>query len=81
MCAIDPLTGDINNHFIQLHEEGNIAGYHPVLVMDVWEHAYMVDHKAGGRADYIKAFFSNVNGSVVERRYIDALQKTTSKRH
>jgi Fe-Mn family superoxide dismutase len=81
VCAIDPLTGDINNHFIQLHEEGNIAGYHPVLVMDVWEHAYMVDHKAGGRADYIKAFFSNVNWSVVERRYTDALQKTTSKRH
>lgn len=81
VCAIDPLTGDINNHFIQLHEEGNVAGFNPLLVMDVWEHAYMVDHKAGGRADYIGAFFSNVNWSVVEGRLKDAQNKAASKRH
>jgi len=81
VCAMDPMTGDLNNHFIQLHEEGNVAGYHPVVVMDVWEHAYMVDHKAGGRPDYIGAFFSNVDWSVVENRLKDAMQKTASKRH
>ena len=81
VTTVDPMTGDMNNHFIQLHEEGNVASYHPVLVMDVWEHAYMVDHKAGGRPDYIEAFFSNVNWDVVENRFKDALQKTASKRH
>ena len=81
VCAMDPLTGDINNHFIQLHEEGNIPGYHPVLVMDVWEHAYMVDHKAGGRPDYINHFYSNINWNVVEARFKDAVAKHTSKRH
>ena len=40
--------------------------------MDVWEHAYMVDFGAGGRAAYIKAFFSNVNWPVVERRFTEA---------
>ena len=81
VCAMDPLTGDINNHFIQLHEEGNIPGYSPLLVMDVWEHAYMVDHKAGGRADYIGAFTSNINWAVVEQRFKDAHSKSASKRH
>lgn len=80
ICALDPLTGDLNNHFIQLHEEGNVPGYHPVLVMDVWEHAYMVDHKASGRGDYISAFFDNVNWDVVEGRFNDGGEKATSKR-
>lgn len=69
ICAMDPMTGDINNHFIQLHEEGNVPSYQPLLVMDVWEHAYMVDHKASGRPDYINAFWNNVNWEVVNCRY------------
>lgn len=69
ICAMDPVTGDINNHFIQLHEEGNVPGFQPLLVMDVWEHAYMVDHKASGRPDYINAFWGNVNWDIVNGRY------------
>lgn len=72
---LDPATGILNNHFVQLHEEGNIAGFVPILVMDVWEHAYMVDYGAGGRAQYIKAFFSNVNWPVVEKRFVEATEK------
>lgn len=72
ICAMDPVTGDINNHFIQLHEEGNIAAFHPIVVMDVWEHAYMVDHKAGGRAAYIEKFMSNINWRVVAQRFAAA---------
>lgn len=80
ICYMDPQTGDLNNHFVQLHEEGNIAGFNPILVMDVWEHAYMVDHKAGGRPDYINAFLSNVNWDVVEKRFSESSQKETAKR-
>ena len=48
--------------------------------MDVWEHAYMVDHKAGGRPDYINAFLSNVNWDVVEKRLADAKAQGSAKR-
>ena len=68
---LDPASGALNNHFVQLHEEGNVAGFMPVLVMDVWEHAYMVDFGAGGRGQYIKAFFGNVNWDIVEKRFAD----------
>ena len=70
---LDPATGALSNHFIQLHEQGNVAGFIPILVMDVWEHAYMVDYGAGGRSQYITAFFSNVNWAVVEKRCAEAL--------
>jgi Fe-Mn family superoxide dismutase len=70
---LDPATGMLTNHFIQVHEEGHPAGFVPVLVMDVWEHAYMVDWGAGGRADYMKAFYENVNWSVAAKRYATAV--------
>ncbi|MFA5075446.1 MAG: superoxide dismutase [Candidatus Babeliales bacterium] len=76
----DPTTKDLINCFISEHQIGNIAGFMPILVMDVWEHAYMVDHKAGGRGDYINAFLNNVDWSVVEKRYKDLIDSKITKR-
>ncbi len=64
----DPWTGRISNHWITLHEEGNIGGFNPILVMDVWEHAFLLDYKPAERPKYIEAFFANVDWSAVESR-------------
>ncbi len=68
ICYLDPASGTVSNHWISLHEQGNIAGFVPLLVMDVWEHAYLLDYKPSERSDYIEAFFSNVNWKMVEER-------------
>ena len=47
---------------------GNVAGFNPVLVMDVWEHAFLLDYKPAERPKYIEAFFANVDWNVVEGR-------------
>ncbi|HQR39970.1 MAG TPA: Fe-Mn family superoxide dismutase [Blastocatellia bacterium] len=60
VLAQDPLSGKLSNHWITLHEEGNVVGFQPILVMDVWEHAYTVDYKPTERAKYIDAFCSNI---------------------
>jgi Fe-Mn family superoxide dismutase len=65
----DPGTGHLFNWWVGDHELGHPAGFTPILVMDVWEHAYMVDHGAGGRKDYIEAFMENVNWDAVEQRF------------
>jgi len=39
ICYENPANGRLSNHWITLHESGNIAGFRPILVMDVWEHA------------------------------------------
>jgi superoxide dismutase, Fe-Mn family len=68
ICNQNPANGRISNHWITLHETGNVAGFNPVLVMDVWEHAYLLDYKPAERPKYIEAFFSNIDWSMVEQR-------------
>jgi len=54
---------------VDLAAPGRAArGFKPLLVMDVWEHAFMRDYKATERAQYIEAFFRNVDWQGVERR-------------
>ena len=64
----DPRTKAVSNHWVGDHEVGHIAGFTPVLIMDVWEHAYTVDFKATERAKYIDAFMGNVQWDVVNNR-------------
>jgi superoxide dismutase, Fe-Mn family len=64
----DPLTDRLTNHWVSLHQDGIPARCTPLLVMDVWEHAFMRDYKATERAKYVEAFFKNIDWSVVENR-------------
>ncbi len=68
ICYENPANGQLSNHWISLHETGNVAGFNPVLVMDVWEHAFILDYKPADRPKYIEAFFSNIDWGAVERR-------------
>ncbi len=76
ICNQNPANGRLSNHWITLHETGNVAGFDPVLVMDVWEHAYLLDYKPAERPKYIEAFFSNIDWATVEKR----LQKNAGVR-
>ena len=68
ICYQDPNSGLLSNHWITLHEVGNVAGFTPVLVMDVWEHAFLLDYKPADRPKYIEAFFSNIDWNAVDKR-------------
>ena len=61
-------AGRLSNHWVTLHEIGNVAGFTPVLVMDVWEHAFIFDYKPADRPKYIEAFFANVDWRTVDAR-------------
>jgi Fe-Mn family superoxide dismutase len=68
IAYLNPAQGRISNHWIELHENGNVAGFIPLLVMDVWEHAYLLDYKPADRPKYIEAFLANVDWDSVEKR-------------
>lgn len=81
ICYMDPITGDVNNHFIDLHNDGHMPGYHVLLSMDVWEHAFLLDYLPSERGKYIDAFLANTNWEVVEERTQNANSKKASIRY
>ena len=63
----DKLTGGLINFWINEHDGGHPAGCTPLLILDVFEHAFMIDYGLK-RADYIEAFFKNIDWKAAEGR-------------
>ncbi len=63
----DSITGGLMNVWINEHETGHLAGCRPLLILDVFEHAFMIDYGLK-RADYIEGFFQNLRWEAVESR-------------
>lgn len=66
---LDPVKGRLLNVWINEHDVGHLAGGTPILIMDVFEHAYMPQFGLD-KAKYIEVFFENIRWEEVERRYI-----------
>lgn len=65
---LDPQQGRLVNIWINEHDVGHLAGGEPILIMDVFEHAYMPQFGLD-RGKYIEAFFNNIEWKTVASRY------------
>ncbi len=65
----NPETAAFHMSFVGEQHQGHFATLPIVLALDVWEHAYLLDFGAQGKAGYVDAFFKNLNWSVVEERF------------
>jgi Fe-Mn family superoxide dismutase len=63
----DATDDSLINFWINEHDEGHPAGGVPILVMDVFEHSYMLDYGLK-RAEYIDAFFKSIDWKAAETR-------------
>ena len=63
----DIASGRLMDCWINEHDVGHPAGCAPILILDVFEHAFMIDYGLR-RADYINAFFKNIDWKAVEER-------------
>lgn len=63
----DTSSGRLMNFWINEHDVSHPAGCAPILIMDVFEHAFMLDYGLK-RADYVEAFFKNADWSAAEGR-------------
>jgi superoxide dismutase, Fe-Mn family len=67
MLVCDMEKHMVYNVWVNEHDAGHLAGAVPLLVMDVFEHAYITDYGIK-RADYITTFMNAIDWSVVEKR-------------
>jgi len=63
----DTVSDRFINFWINEHDVSHPAGCNLLLIMDVFEHAFMIDYGLK-RADYIEAFFKNIDWNAVEAR-------------
>ena len=63
----DNVSGKLMNQWINEHDTGHPAGCTPILVLDIFEHAFMIDYGLK-RADYIESFFNSINWGAAEAR-------------
>ena len=56
------------NTWVGDHNVNVLAGCEPIVVMDVWEHAFLKDYKPSEKGKYIESFLANLDWSVCEAR-------------
>lgn len=73
IMAYDPKIKRLFNVWINEHDVGHLAGAVPLLVMDMFEHAYITDYGID-RASYIKAFIDAIDWDVVQKRFKEVVK-------
>lgn len=64
----NPETKSFCNAWVNEHDVGLCIGLTPLLIMDVFEHAYITDYGIK-RADYITAFINSIDWQRVQERF------------
>lgn len=67
VLAYDQRSRSLHNFMSDAHDVGAIWTAYPILILDVYEHAYFIDY-ANKKADYIDHFMMNINWDIVNKR-------------
>jgi Fe-Mn family superoxide dismutase len=65
-------SSKLHNFWVDLHHLNMPADSQIVFVLDVWEHAFMLDFTPAQKSDYVKTVLENIDWPVVEQRYAAA---------
>ena len=68
ILAYDFNEGKLHNYLVDWHNQGGIWGTAPILVLDVYEHAYFIDY-GSDRKSYIEDFFANLNWKAIDKKF------------
>lgn len=68
VLAYDTKDGKLHNYVCDMHNQGGVWGALPIIVLDVYEHAYFIDY-GSDRKSYIEAFLKNLNWAKAEELF------------
>lgn len=72
ILAWDDKTQQLTHSWVDEQHLGQLTGVTPVLMLDMWEHSYLMDYTPGEKKNYIEAFFANLNWETIEQNFIEA---------
>lgn len=71
----DPKSESLVNAWIDEQHLGQLSGCSPILALDMWEHSFVFDYQPSGKKQYIEDFFANLNWSVIEENFKNAIMR------
>lgn len=74
MLGYDKKTDCLIQYWVDEQHLNHLTGVEPILALDMWEHSYVYDYQPSGKKQYIDDFFENLNWTVVENNYNNALK-------
>ena len=66
-------NGRLLHAWVDEQHIGQLMGIEPVLMLDMWEHAFVYDYPTSEKKKYIEAFFNNLNWEVIEQNFYKSL--------
>lgn len=78
MCFYDKTSKKLINTWIESHDKGTPIFDQIILIMDVWEHAYLQDYGIK-RKDYIQTFMKHINWAKAEQRFLEVTDKSKAQ--
>jgi len=73
MLYFDKKTNQLLTAWVDEQHMGHLTGLAPIVAIDVWEHSYVLDYKPSGKKNYVSDYVTQINWSVVEKRFENAL--------
>lgn len=70
LLSQDTVSKNFMIHWVSDHELGQLNDTTTILALDMWEHAYMADYAPAEKKAYIDAWFKNLNGEVISKRFV-----------
>ncbi|MCL2400087.1 MAG: Fe-Mn family superoxide dismutase [Defluviitaleaceae bacterium] len=67
ILAYEQRTNTCRNIVLDFHDDGLICGSYPLIVLDMYEHAYMIDYGTD-KGRYIQNFIGNIPWGIIEKR-------------
>jgi Fe-Mn family superoxide dismutase len=67
----DPISKQLLNVWVGDHNVNNLAGCEPIVVMDLWEHAWFRDYKPADKSKYVESFIANIDWNACDARLLD----------
>ena len=74
MLYYDRKDGRLLNTWVDEQQLGQLQDCALILGLDMWEHSYVADYQPSGKKNYVEDFFANINWSVVEKNFEEALK-------
>jgi Fe-Mn family superoxide dismutase len=65
----DQRTGSFRNILMDAHDQGYIAGAFPMVIMDMYEHAYFMDYGTD-KSQYIRKFIESLRWDLIEKKAV-----------